>query len=48
MADTRNVLRRGEKDVGILKDGTVTGQVYKTNPPDTESKSVLNAPALKS
>lgn len=47
MAEQRNVLRRGEKDVGILKDGTVTGQVYKTTPPDTESKSVLNAPTLK-
>jgi hypothetical protein len=45
MADTRNVLRRGEKDVGILKDGTVVGKDYGTG---TESKSVLNAATLKS
>jgi hypothetical protein len=45
MADTRNVLHRGEKDVGILKDGTVVGKDYKTG---TESKSVLDAATLKS
>lgn len=28
MADTRAVLRRGEKDVGVLKDGTITGKDY--------------------
>lgn len=48
MADTRNVLRSGEKDVGILKDGTVTGQVYAAKGADTQSKSILNTPTLKS
>jgi hypothetical protein len=47
MADTRSVLRSGEKDVGILKDGTVTGQVYAANPPDTEAKSIMTRPNLK-
>ncbi|KPI36384.1 NADH-ubiquinone oxido 20.8 kDa subunit [Cyphellophora attinorum] len=31
MADRRNVLRSGEKDVGILKDGTITGKDYASS-----------------